>query len=157
MIGKKSNTSYGLITSKPNSYIVVYCRTCSQCTHSDSDPYSLFLHNTGMSPYSYTSPAIHTYVPHGFDIKYQRKKKTEWNSGCRLTRPRKLITPLSDVTLLLLYCPPLSDNKAPGSGWFFSSNTCQIALKVRSHCSAIKNNTVYVIHVLYWYKCVLIQ
>ena len=155
MIGKKSNTSYGLITSKPNSYIVVYCRKCSQCTDSDSDPYSLFLHR---SPYSYPSPAIHTYVPHGFDIKYQRKKKTEWNSYCRLTRPRKLITPLSDVTLLLLYCPPLSDNKALGSGWFFSSNTCQtLTLKVRLHCRAIKNNTMYVIHVFYWYKCVFIQ
>ena len=32
--------------SKPDGYIVI-CRTCSHCTHSDSDPYSLFLHRTG--------------------------------------------------------------------------------------------------------------
>ena len=28
---------------KPDDYIVL-CRTCSHCTDSDSDPYSLFLH-----------------------------------------------------------------------------------------------------------------
>ena len=42
------------------------------------------------------------------------------------TSPRKFMTPASVVTLLLLYCPPLSDNRAPGSGTFFSSNTCKI-------------------------------
>ena len=31
--------------SKPNGHIVL-CRTCSHCTDSDSDPYSLFVHRT---------------------------------------------------------------------------------------------------------------
>ena len=33
--------------SKPHGYIVL-CRTCSHYTDSDSDPYSLFLHRTGI-------------------------------------------------------------------------------------------------------------
>ena len=35
------------LDSKPNGYIVL-CRTCSHCTDSDSDPYSLFLHRIGI-------------------------------------------------------------------------------------------------------------
>ncbi len=34
------------------------------------------------------------------------------------------MVPSAAVTLLLRYCPPLSDNRAPGSGSSFSSNTC---------------------------------
>ena len=33
--------------SKPDSYIVL-CRTCLHCTDSDSNPYCLFLHRTGI-------------------------------------------------------------------------------------------------------------
>ena len=33
--------------SKPDGYIVL-CRTCSHCTDSDMDPYSLFLYRTGI-------------------------------------------------------------------------------------------------------------
>ena len=46
--------SYGLVTlpdsnsdSKLDGYIVL-CRTCSHCTDSDSDPYSLFVYRTGI-------------------------------------------------------------------------------------------------------------
>ena len=147
MIGKKSNTIYGLITlpnRNPNLMATLYYARHDHIAETRTQIPTPYFCRGQESESVFVSKSRNT-----FAIKYQRKKRKEWNSGCRLTRPRKLITPLSDVTLLLLYCPPLSDNKAPGSGWFFSSNTCQITLKVRLHYRAIKNN--------YWYKGMFIQ
>ena len=42
--------------SKPNGYFLLY-RTCSQCTDSDSDPYSLFLYRRGIRVLS-PSPSL---------------------------------------------------------------------------------------------------
>ena len=47
------------LDSKPSGYIVL-CRTCSHCTDSDLDPYSLFLQdwNLSPSPYPIRSPTM---------------------------------------------------------------------------------------------------